>query len=281
MLTQKRRKLKGDNEMKKWMAATLICAVFSSGVDAETVGKGASLDKRIRTALYSPDNVYRLSTMKNRTSTIQFPPGETVNRGSGLIATGNPGAWVIGANQDGNMVVVKPDINATDANTNVIINTNKHTYIVELKLTDNPAAMTYLLRFNYPVPPKPEESPFKGRQRNKNPCEGRINRNYQKRGDMSLSPYEIWDNGTFTCLRFPTNAPRPVIYQVLPDGTETLANLRSVNDIMVVHGVSQRFRLRLNRLVLELRTEQNNTGWYNDNGTTTGKVREVKNAGKE
>lgn len=78
--------------MKKWMAATLICAVFSSGVDAETVGKGASLDKRIRTALYSPDNVYRLNTMKNRTSTIQFPPGETVNRGSGLIATGNPGA---------------------------------------------------------------------------------------------------------------------------------------------------------------------------------------------
>lgn len=78
--------------MKKWMAATFIFAAFAYEVPAETLGQGASLDKRIRTALYSPDNVYRLNTMKNRTSTIQFPVGETVNLGSGLIATGHPRA---------------------------------------------------------------------------------------------------------------------------------------------------------------------------------------------
>lgn len=266
--------------MKKWMAATFIFAAFAYEVPAETLGQGASLDKRIRTALYSPDNVYRLNTMKNRTSTIQFPSGETVNPGSGLIATGHPGAWVIGANQEGNMVVVKPEMNAIEPDTNVIINTNKRTYLIELRLIDNPAAMTYLLRFKYPEPPKPAKTRFKGSQLNKNPCDGRINRHYQKRGDMPLSPDEMWDNGTFTCLRFPTNAPSPVIYQVLPDGTETLANVRSVNDIMVVHGVSQRFRLRLNRLVLELRTEQNNTGGYNYHGTTTGQIREVKDVGQ-
>lgn len=266
--------------MKKLMVTLLIYAAFTPPLPAETAGQGAVLDKRIRTASYSPDNVYRISTMKNRTSTIQFPPGETVNRGSGLIAAGNPGAWVIGTNQDGNMVVVKPDINATEPNTNVIINTNKHTYLVELKLTDNPALMTYLLRFKYPAPPVATRVPVRTTQ-NKNPCEGlRINRDYQKRGDMALSPYEIWDNSTFTCLRFPTHAPRPVIYQVLPDGMETLANVRSVDDMMVVHGVSQRFRLRLNRLVLELRTGQNNTGEYNHNGTTTGQVRELKNVSK-
>lgn len=263
--------------MKKLILAAFFCAVFSPNLHAETVGKGTALDRRIQTAFYSSDNVYRLNTMKNRTSTIQFPPGETVNMGSGLIAAGNPGAWVIGANQDGNMVVVKPEINATEPNTNIIINTNKRTYLIELKLTSNPASMTYLLRFNYPEPPKTGKNPFYDRKLSVNPCDGKMNRDYQKQGDMALSPYEMWDNGTFTCLRFPTNAPRPVIYQVLPDGTETLANVRSVNDIMVVHGVSQQFRLRLNSLVLGLRTLQNNTGWYNYNGTTTGEIREVKN----
>lgn len=265
----------------KLIAVTLAGMFVSYPLYAETTGKGTALDKRIQTAVYSPDNVYRLNTMKNRTTTIMFPPGETVNKGSGLIAAGYPGAWIIGANQDGNMVVVKPESNATEPETNIIINTNKHTYLFELKLTPNPVSMTYLLRFDYPAPPQPGKSPFHDRKLTVNPCDGNINREYQKKGDMVLSPSEVWDNGIFTCMRFPTNSPLPVIYQVLPDGSETLANYRPVNDILVVHGVSQQFRLRLNAMVLGLRTLKNNTGWYNYNGTTTGEIREVKNAGRE
>ncbi|EJZ4870349.1 TrbG/VirB9 family P-type conjugative transfer protein, partial [Salmonella enterica subsp. enterica serovar Cerro] len=70
--------------------------------------------------------------------------------------------------------------------------------------------------------------------------------------------------------------PRPVIYEVLPDGTESMVNMRTVNDITVVHGVSQEFRLRLNKLVMAVRSKVPNTGWYNYNGTTTGEIREVK-----
>ncbi|ENF5697110.1 TrbG/VirB9 family P-type conjugative transfer protein, partial [Salmonella enterica] len=93
----------------------------------------------------------------------------------------------------------------------------------------------------------------------------------------AISPSEVWDNGTFTCMRFPTNAPRPVVYEVLPDGTETLVNSHTVNDILVIHSVSTMYKLRLNKLVLAVRTSVNNTGYYNYNGTTTGEIREVKN----
>lgn len=265
--------------MKKVVLAVLLSLLLPS-VNAETSGQGSPLDKRIKTAIYSKDNVYRLNAMKNRTSSIQFPPGETINLDSGLIVTGNPNGWTLGANKEGNMVAIKPKNEAVDPETNFIINTNKNTYIIDVRLTDNASLITYLLRFDYPAPPKPSDNPFTGRELIKNPCDGAMNRDYQKRGDVALSPAEVWDNGTFTCMRFPTNAPRPVIYQVLPDGTETLINSHQVNDIVVIHGTSALYKLRLNKLVMGIKTDSHNTGYYNYNGTTTGEIKRVKDAGK-
>ncbi|MBG6246655.1 conjugal transfer protein (plasmid) [Candidatus Symbiopectobacterium sp. 'North America'] len=247
-----------------------------AGVRAETVGRGTQQDSRVQVAMYSPDQVYRIYTMKERPTAIQLQPGETINTDLGIFVPGKTNEWLIGSNKAGGMLIIKPSKYALDPDTNVLVNTNFRTYLFELKITDKPAQMTYLLRFNYPQPVKVGETPFKGLNINVNPCDGpAINRKYRKRGDVALSPSEIWDNGTFTCFRFPTNAPRPVIYQLLPDGTETRVNDHKVNDIVVVHSVSREFRLRLNKLVLALATQVNNTGSYNYSGTTTGETLEV------
>ncbi|RMO26069.1 VirB9 protein, partial [Pseudomonas amygdali pv. morsprunorum] len=107
---------------------------------------------------------------------------------------------------------------------NLVINTNRHTYLLELKLVTRAADMTYALRFTYPEPPKKSGAV---RRDPGNPCDGPVqNGPYQKRSSAesrSIAPYEGWDNGMLTCFRFTGNGPRPVLYQVLPDGTETLA----------------------------------------------------------
>ncbi|WP_034069986.1 TrbG/VirB9 family P-type conjugative transfer protein [Pseudomonas aeruginosa] len=242
--------------------------------EAEVMGGGSPFDARIQTALYTPENVYRVQSVVGRASIIQLGHGETVNGETGLIVSGDPSAWNIGANQAGNLVAIKP-VSDQDPNTNLIINTNRHVYVLELKLAQRVADMTYLLRFRYPEPPKKP----KAARNDANPCEGAIqNRRYQKRGDLALSPSEGWDNGMLTCFRFNSAAPRPVVYRVLPDGTETVTNWHQVHDIMVVHGVSDEFRFRLNRQVLAVRTRHQGGGFYNYNGTTTGEVREVKRA---
>lgn len=268
--------------MKKRIIAALVAACFINiSAQAETSGHGSRFDSRIQSVMYNPDNVYRVQTMPDRGTTIEFEPGETINLDSGALVLGNPGSqaepeWIIGANKAGTAVFLKPSRYAKNPETNAIIRTNKRTYLFDLRLAQNVRTMTYLLRFQYPQPPKTGESPFTGRTINSNPCPGSANWRYQKRGDMALSPYSVWDNGTFTCFRFPTNAPRPAIYTLLPDGREALVNSHLVNDIVVVHGVSQGYRLRLNTLVLGVRTTTSNTGWYNYNGTTTGEIREVK-----
>lgn len=273
--------------MKTTRLMALCCFLILSVpiAEAETSGRGAHQDQRIQEATYSADNVFRIYTMKNRLTAIQLEPGETINLDDGAMGLGKPGSkddptWIIGANKAGNLIFLKPSQYAEEPETNIIMNTNRRIYMFELKITDNPAKMTYLIRFHYPQPPKPGETPFKGLDMNVNPCDGpHINRKYRKRGDLVLSPAEIWDNGTFTCIRFPTNAPRPMITQLLPDGTETRVNTHEVNDIVVVHSVSKEFRLRLNNLVLALATSADNTGFYNYKGTTTGETLEVKTSG--
>ncbi|WP_277973352.1 TrbG/VirB9 family P-type conjugative transfer protein [Pantoea agglomerans] len=266
--------------MKIHLLAFCVLASFASATNAEVGGKGAQLDKRIQTATYSPDNVFRVNSSIGRATIVQLEAGETIRRDNGIMAMGDPSAWEIGPNKSGDMVTIKPKTDQ-EPDTNFIINTDRRTYVLELKLVKDVSQTTYLLRFNYPKPPKIGDNPFAGRDLNQNPCSGRENRRYEKKGDLVLSPSEIWDNGTFTCMRFPTNAPRPVAYEVLPDGTETLVNFHNVNDILVIHSVSSMFKLRLNKMVLAVRTNVNNMGFYNYNGTTTGEIRETVNAKKE
>lgn len=241
---------------------------------AESLGDGSSLDRRVQTAIYSPDQVYRIQAAVGRGSLIQFPATETVNEDSGLIATGDPSAWSIGANKAGNLVAIKP-ITDQEPNTNLIINTNRHTYLLELKLVKRTDETTYALRWIYPEPPKKEVAATP--RRDIDPCSGPVQNNqYQRRGDKVIAPSEGWDNGLLTCFRFAGNGPRPVLYQVLPDGTETLADSHNEQNILVVHGVSQLFRFRLNKLIVEARPVNAVDAGYNFNGTTTGQVRELK-----
>ena len=241
---------------------------------AETMAPGG-VDSRIQTALYSPNDVYRVHSMLGRSTLVQLQKGETVNSEEGLMISGDPQAWEIGVNASGNRIGINPKT-VEEPDTNLIINTSQRTYVLDLMLVKKPADTTYVLRFEYPETQKKKSSPPK--TYNENPCMGAVaNRAYEKQGDLNLSPSEIWDNGTFTCLKFAANTPRPVLYQVLPDGTETLTNTRTVDNILVMHGVSKELRLRMNDQVLGLRTRQVGSS-FNYSGTTTGEYREVKSA---
>ena len=265
--------MKPVNRLKAVALAVLSYGV-AAGVQAEVLGKQSYLDSRMQRALYSADEVYRINAYVGRTSLIEFEKGETVNEENGLIVTGDSAAWNGGATLDGTAVSLKPGT-TNDPNTNLLIKTNKRTYAVDLVLVSRLADMTYVLRWDYPAPPGAKKTVE--RDLNPNPCNGTMNRAYQRRGDKGISPYEAWDNGTFTCFRFPTNMPRPVVYEVMPDGTEMMTNVRTVQNILVVHGVSELFRFRLSDQVLEVRTRQRLGGFYNYDQTTTGEIRVIKN----
>jgi type IV secretion system protein VirB9 len=54
----------------------------------------------------------------------------------------------------------------------------------------------------------------------------------------------------FTILRFPAGQVVPAVYQVTPDGTESLVPFDVRGEFVVVHGTAGQFRLRWGRDVL-------------------------------
>lgn len=267
----------GQKVIKCSFAIFPILAVLAASANAETMGSSSVLDKRIQTAVYSSDQVYRVQAAIGRVSLITFPPSETVNGVDGLIISGDPGAWEMGVNKSGTMVGLKPK-SEFDPDTNFTINTNKNTYFIEMRLVKSIKDMTIALKFKHPDPvkkPEPVKPNVPAEQ-----CAGVWSGPYQKRGSKDVAPIEGWDNGMHTCFRFANNTARPVVYQVLPDGTETLANVQPVDDVLVVYSVSKIFRFRLNGLVAEARPTQQLNMNYNFKGTTTGEVREVRRVGQ-
>src|SRR6185437_3618109 len=80
--------------------------------------------------------------------------------------------------------------------------------------------------------------------------EGRRNLAYQVQGAVGLQPSEVSDNGRFTILRFPAGQAIPAIYQVTPDGSESLVPFDVRGEFVVIHGTARQFRLRRGRDVL-------------------------------
>ncbi|EPP0042020.1 conjugal transfer protein, partial [Pseudomonas aeruginosa] len=91
--------MKQSQKLKPLCAALILGAWVSLAAvpsGAEVMGGGSPFDARIQTALYSPENVYRVQSVVGRSSLIQLGQGETVNGDTGLIVSGDPGAWTIG-----------------------------------------------------------------------------------------------------------------------------------------------------------------------------------------
>ena len=85
-----------------------------------------------------------------------------------------------------------------------------------------------------------------------------VNSNYsiaEGNGSEDIVPTLVFDDGRFTYLRFPNNREVPAVFQVLPDGAETLVNVRMEGDLLVVDRVSRRLMLRAGSAVVGIWNE--------------------------
>lgn len=249
--------------MKKLILTSLALCLFSQFANAEAYPKGSRFDNRVKTVAYNPDNVTRINIKAGISSLIQLHKNEQIT-GVGL---GDSEAWNVNVN--GSNIWIKPIAEQPD--TNLTITTDKRTYFFNLVTVKNKSAASWGIRFDYPDMKKPMNTYVK-------PCSGIVqNYRYFVQGDnkaKQIFPIEAWDNGTFTCLRFPIGGDLPVVFKKLPDGKEGLVNSHIENDVVVIHEINKEYRIRLGDLVAGLKTDVKNTTLGNKS-TTNGKTREV------
>lgn len=130
--------------MKILMNALLVAILFGSVVNAEEIPTGSDFDNRIRTSVYNPDQVYRVSARIGYASYLQFWEGEKL----ASYFTGDEDGWDVGSH--GSIVAFKPLVK--NPTTNFIVLTNKgrvYNLIFDLK-REVTKGHVIGLRFKYP-----------------------------------------------------------------------------------------------------------------------------------
>ena len=86
----------------------------------------------------------------------------------------------------------------------------------------------------------------------KDPYSGERNLRYMWRGDISLMPRWVWDNGYSTAFVFPGQQRMPSLYYVAPDGKESTASYSVHGDTIIATGTARQWRLRDGDTVMEI-----------------------------
>lgn len=234
------------NKMNKFLMAGLLCSVMACSHvyaqkpvyaqdDAVRVGSRVTYD-------YYADSLFHVNTKLGFVTDIELKPGETIT----YIAGGDTTRWLIDKAMVANVqhVYIKPV--EKDIKTNVIVNTNLHSYRLEVSSGEN---YDPLITFRFPE----KESSYNNIASRYSSSSSVVKKNFdyrikaKKNADVSLMPVEIFDDGTKTYIRMPDDNKYdlPVIYNIDPwDGkTLSMVNYRRQGDYFVVDRVMEHGRL--------------------------------------
>lgn len=197
---------------------------------------------------YAPDKIYTIRTGLGITTQIELSPDEKILD----YSTGFSSGWDL--TRRDNIFYLKPK--NVDVDTNMMIRTETHSYILELKVvaTDwraldqaKSAGVNYKVKFSYPndtkfiadVPAVPELNTSLDPER-------RYNFGYQfstRTKHKWLIPSSVYDDGQFTYIKLPGMKGLPTDNFPAVFGRESrrsedfVVNTTVENDTLVVHGI--------------------------------------------
>lgn len=239
------------------LACTLLAAMVV-GPDAQAAATRSPQATAPVEFLFEERSVYPLVAAPGRLTDIALEPGETLVEVN-PIAAGDTVRWIFGDTVSGAgetrrvHILVKPT--AGDLATNLVINTTRRTYFLELRAS-NRAFLTQV-RWRYPAPlsapaavqaPTPPD-PAMTSAAAAPPSAPRLNLAYRLHGRGSFRPSRVWDDGARTYLEFPPAtvlSDLPPLFLVGADGKAAeLVNYRVDDRVLVVERLFQAAELRL------------------------------------
>lgn len=252
----------------KSLLVLFCCGLMMSAHALDTPSR-SNLDSRIQTTPYKANDVVLIRAAIGRAVHVVLGEGEEVRE----MATGNSEAWEI--KDAKNSIYMKPKL--PDAETNLLVTTNKRPYSFDLRVVEANKA-TYRLTFTYPA----EEMAAKQQQLEKNKIHFSFetppkiaNDNYTitiGENSEEIRPVSAFDDGTFTYVKFKRGLEMPVIFKQTDDKKEEIINSHVKGDWVVLHGIYKNMMIRAGSAVIALHNEGYQIGSV---GTETGTSSEL------
>lgn len=231
--------------MKKVFLFLFVFFISLTQSYAVQLPRALGKEKRFRTYVYNPNDVYRYVGYYLNQSYIEFEEGEVIQ----TISMGDPTPWL--TNILGNKLFLKPT--GSYPQTTMTIFTNKRSYYFELDAMEPSGVdendILFFVKFVYPTSNDKNIVKFNvKKQRDDYPDLtdlSKYNFNYEFAGSPAIAPIKVFDDGVFTYMEFKTdNAEIPAIFAVNEQGYETLVNFRIVEEYVVIEQVAGQLTLR-------------------------------------
>lgn len=224
---------------------SLILLGFSKNALSSQMPRFLGTEKKFRSFLYNPNEVYRYIGHYTYQGFIEFEEGETI----GTISMGNPSLWLF--ESLGNRLFLKP-VGEDGSETNMTVITTKRVYHFELMAREAKGIadknLIFVVKFVYPDEKEKNIVEFAKTNLSDEPDLrdlSKYNFNYQFTGEKSIAPTKVFDNNQFTYFQFGNkNSEIPAIFSVDSEGFESLVNYRVSGDYIVVERVGAQFTLR-------------------------------------
>lgn len=233
---------------------SLLSPVFAAKVPSD-----GRADPRIKNVNYSPNDVYVIHGHYGYSTHIIFAEDEVIEH----LSPGDSIAWQF--NPKNNHLFLQPVEDEADTNLSVL--TNKRMYNFELRAGQaahvSDRSLSFLVQFHYPQDElqkqlmaqevaQVEEKKWIAKDFDPE----NLNFKYSMRGDESIAPNKVFDDGLFTYFQFDESIKTPAIFLVDADKKESLVNYHVKGRYIVVQSTGAQFMLREN---------QQATCIYNDN----------------
>ncbi len=246
---------------------SLIFVFISFAAQAVQMPRYLGTEKKFRSYIYNPNDVYRYIGHYTYQGFIEFEEGETVN----TISMGNPSLWLF--EHLGNRLFLKP-VGEDNSETNMTVISSKRVYHFELMAKEakgiNDKDLIFVAKFVYPDEKDKNIVEFPKSNPTDEPDMRDLslyNFAYQYTGEPAVAPIKVFDNGEFTYFQFTKkNAEIPAIFTVDAAGFESLVNFRSAGSYIIVERVSPQFTLRSGNEIVCV---------YNTNLYSNGKARQT------
>jgi type IV secretion system protein VirB9 len=236
--------------VKLSVLSSLACVVASLPVWAEVLPAAGEGDPRIREAIYSPNQVYRLYAVVGFDLRLEFSNDEK------FVSVDGGDLDAITYSAHDHVFSFKP--RAASADTNLTVTTSRRSYYFRYStmshsgIRDQPPVM-YVVRFHYPSETTPESAAQERAEQIERdlaeaPQTRARNDDYWYCGAPSLRPVAASDDGVHTRLTFPARAELPAIFVRNADQTESLSNFSVAAGVVVIHRVAAQFVLRRGHL---------------------------------
>jgi len=230
----------------------LIIFIFVSSISFAD-DKPIAIDSRIKTFIYSENEVFRLVVHYGYQTSIEFAEGEEIQ----TISVGNNYAWQL--TPVGRRLFIKPLEENILTNMTILTNKRSYQFEVQSKLLSYTIdeELVYVVRFFYPDKDFDKNKPaiISAETKDIIPVIKPYNFNYTLTGPDSIAPLKIFDDGLNTFFKFDDNLEVIPQISIVENNQDKLLDARQRGDYVIVNVVGKEFELKLRNDVVKVFNE--------------------------